>query len=179
VTGRLERRAEEWAASFHNRRHLVRARDWLVVLDPAADEELRLAALLHDAERNFPGGPVYDPGTMAPDEERYLRAHAARSAEIVGGWLAEQGGRGETVDEVRRLILAHEWGGDERQDLVQAADSLSFLEVNAELVHGWVEDARCTRERGREQLRHMRDRIRLERARPVADALYEEAAARV
>ena len=176
----LEARAEEWVAAFHNLRHLVRARDWLVVLQPDADEALRLAALTHDVERNFPGGPVYDPGTMTPGEEGYLREHAARSALIVGGWLLEQGADVALVAEVRRLILEHEWGGDERQDLVQAADSLSFLEVNGdEVVQVWVRSGRCSAERGRAQLLHMRDRIRLASARPAAEALCADAVTRV
>lgn len=176
----LEARAEEWVAAYRNARHLVRARDWLVTLAPHGDEGLRLAALTHDMERHVPGGPEYDPGTMAPDEDAYLRQHAARSALIVGDWLAEQGADDAVVTDVRSLILAHEWGGEPRQDLLQAADSLSFLEVNATAVVGrWVAEGRCDRDRGIAQLTYMRDRIRYEPARETAARLYREALDRV
>ena len=41
------------------------------------------------------------------------------------------------------LIERHETGGDTAADLLQAADSLSFLEVNAGRARSWVEEGRC------------------------------------
>lgn len=174
----LEQAVEAYVAPFHNARHLIRARDWLVVLDPEAGEGGRIAALLHDVERNVPGGPAYMPEHMPPHDEEYLREHAARSADLAAAWLAAHGASPELVAEVRHLILEHEWGGDAGQDLIQAADSLSFLEVNGEdVVRKWLDQERCDRERGIAQLVHMRDRIRLDAARPLADALLERAVA--
>jgi len=173
----LEERARGWIEPYWNADHLVRARDWLLELDPLAPEPLSLAALTHDMERHFPGSPERDLRTSPPDDPTYNRLHCERSARIVGAWLREQGADGEAAGEVERLILAHEFGGSDDENLLQAADSLSFLEVNAALVAGWCTSGRCSRERALEQLRWMFERIRVPRARTLARPLYEEALA--
>jgi hypothetical protein len=173
VSALLER-AHAWVGPYWNARHLERTLDWLLVLEPGASEALQLAALTHDMERHFPGGPVMDPATTPPDDETYRRAHAERSAQIVGDWLRREGGRAPLVHDVERLILAHEIGGEPDEEVLQAADSLSFLEVNAELVARWFTEGRCDRDRARDQLTYMYDRIRVDRARELARPLYEE-----
>lgn len=174
----LERSALEWIEPYWNAEHLRRARDWLLELDSQASEALRLAALTHDIERHFPGGPAQDL-TKAPEENlAYRREHSERSAGFVRGWLAEQGADGTLVEEVVRLIRLHELGGDAEADLLQAADSLSFLEVNIDLPATWEAEGLCSRERGLDQHRWMFERIRLERARELARPLYEKVMAR-
>lgn len=169
--------AERWIEPYWNAQHLGRTRDWLLVLTPEADEALVLAALTHDMERHFPGGPSMDPATMPPDDVAYRTAHSQRSARIVAEWLRGEAAPQPLVDEVARLVLAHETGGSPDEDVLQAADSLSFLEVNGELVARWFTEGRCSRERAKEQLAYMADRIRLERARELAAPLYENATA--
>lgn len=173
----LEERALEWIGPYWNAHHLVRTRDWLLELERDASEALRLAALTHDMERHFPGGPVDDLSIPPEDGMTYRRLHSERSAQIVGDWLAGEGAEEELVADVRRLIVAHEVGGAPDEDLLQAADSLSFLEVNPPVVVGWHTSGRCDRERSRAQLRWMFERIRVPRARDLAQPLYEEALA--
>ena len=170
----LVERAEAWIDPYWNARHLVRTRAWLHELDAEPGEALEIAALTHDMERHFPGGPRMDPATMAPDDADYGREHSERSAAIVGEWLRGQGGDEPLVADVEELILLHETGGSPRADLLQAADSLSFLEVNADLVAAWFLEGRCSRERAKEQLMYMLKRIRVERAAELARPLYEE-----
>ena len=76
--------------------------------------------------------------------------------------------------EVEELVLLHETGGSPDADLLQAADSLSFLEVNADLVATWFREGRCSRERAKEQLTYMFERIRVDRGRELARPLYTE-----
>ena len=171
----LEARALEWVEPYWNAQHLVRTREWLLDLEPAAPEALRLAALTHDMERHFPGGPTPDLEAEPEADLEYRRLHSERSAEIVGRWLAAEGAGGELVADVERLIRAHETGGAADEDLLQAADSLSFLEVNPPVVAGWYTSGRCSRERSKAQLRWMLERIRVPRARELAQPLYEEA----
>ena len=173
----LEVRALEWIEPYWNAEHLVRTRDRLLELDPEAGEALRLAALTHDMERHFPGGPVQDLSVPLAEDVDYRRLHSERSAEIVGRWLAGEGAGEELVRDVERLIVAHEVGGSADEDLLQAADSLSFLEVNAPVVAGWFTSGRCSRERAKEQHHWMYERIRPARARELARPLYEEALA--
>jgi hypothetical protein len=170
----LERSAREWIASYWNAEHLVRTRDWVIELDPGAGLALRLAALTHDIERNFPGSPAPD-----PTDPSYVRLHSDRSASIVRDWLASEGAPEELGTEVARLISAHEVGGWQEADVLQAADSLSFLEVNATRPAAWVRDGRCSPAEARARLREMSDRIAVEPARPPADALLEDAERRL
>ena len=60
-------------------------------------------------------------------------------------------------------------------DALQAADSLSFLEVNSGRPAAWVRDGRCDADEARARLRHMFERIKPERARAVAGPLLERA----
>jgi hypothetical protein len=173
----LEERALVWIEPYWNAEHLVRTRDWLLALDPEAHEALRLAAMTHDMERHFPGGPVEDLSLEPEANTEYRRLHSERSAEIVGRWLSGEGADEELVQDARRLILAHEVGGAPDEDLLQAADSLSFLEVNAGVVAGWFTSGRCSRERAKAQLRWMFERVRLAPARELGGPLYEEALA--
>jgi hypothetical protein len=174
----LEDEALVWIEPYWNADHLRRTRDWLLVLEPDASEALRLAALTHDIERHFPGGPVNDL-SVAPEEDlEYRRLHSERSAGFVRGWLEEQAADPQLVDDVERLVIAHEVGGAADEDLLQAADSLSFLEVNIDLPARWAAEGRCSLERGLDQHRWMLERIRLPRARELAQPLYAEVLAR-
>jgi hypothetical protein len=177
VSTELVLRAEEWIAPFRDAHHLRRARDWLLELEPDASEALVLAALTHDMERHFPGGPQTDPRRYEPGDPEYNTAHQERSATIVSGWLLEQGASPELAEHVAHLIRRHELGGDEEQNLLQAADSLSFLETKIELMIAWLREDMCGPERAHAQPRWMLDRIQIERARELARPLYELAAA--
>jgi len=169
--------AQVWIAPYWNAEHLRRTLDWLLVLDPNASEASRLAALTHDMERSVPGGREFDPGTMAAYDEAYRKEHSERSARIVGEWLVTQDAGDELVARVRRLVELHEIGGTPEADLVQAADSLSFLETNAGLVRGWVDNGRCSLDRARQQHERMLERIQVPRAAELARPLYRRALA--
>jgi hypothetical protein len=173
----LEERALIWIDPYWNASHLVRTRDWALELDPQAGEALRLAALTHDMERHFPGGPVSDLSLQPEEDMEYRRLHSERSAQIVAEWLADQRADEALIVGVKRLILAHETGGAADEDLIQAADSLSFLETNTALIAGWYTSGKCSRERAKAQHQWMFERIGLERARKLARPLYEEAIA--
>jgi Domain of unknown function (DUF4202) len=171
-------RALSWIEPYWNAEHLRRTDHWLRVLDPDAHAALRLAALTHDMERHFPGGPVEDLSNPPEANLGYRREHAERSARIVGEWLRGEGGGEALVREVERLVRLHEVGGDPDADLLQAADSISFLEVNVDLPGRWVAEGRCDLARGLDQHRWMFERIRLERARPLARPFLDRTIAR-
>lgn len=173
----LEAEAERWIAGYFNERHLLRTRDWVAELDPSADEPLLVAALTHDIERREPGGPRLDPRRQAWDDAAYLRAHSDRSARMVEAWLEGVGASPRVRARVSELIRHHETGGFPAADLLQAADSLSFLEVNGERARAWVEAGRCTTEQARAKLDWMLERIALPRAAALAAPLHARAAA--
>jgi hypothetical protein len=172
----LEQRAEAWIAPYWNAQHLVRARDYAVELHPAASECVRLAALTHDIERHFPGGPHFDPRTIPPDDPAYNREHSERSARFVSEWLRSERADDTLVAAVDELVRRHEWGGTPDADVVQAADSLSFFEVNWEIVTvRWIREGRATPAQARSKLDWMLDRIRLAEARDLALPLHGRA----
>jgi hypothetical protein len=175
----LERAAEAWIADYFNARHLRRTRDWALELDASASEALRIAALTHDIERREPGGPRLDPRSQGWDDADYLRAHSERSAQIVDRWLGERAAPDALRANVAELIRRHETGGPGEADVLQAADSLSFLEVNAGRAAAWVEEGRCTPAQARAKLDWMIERIRVPGARELADPLHRRAVARL
>ena len=138
MTDHLLERARGWVVEVHpHALHLLRTEDWLLELDPDASEALRLAAVLHDIERAFPdAGAGWDSSRDAGTRD-YNRWHQDRCARIAGDWLAEQGAPDPLVEEVRALIRVHEEGGWPEADLLQAADSLSFLDTMVPLVQSW------------------------------------------
>jgi hypothetical protein len=157
---------------YYDREHLTRAGDWMLVIEPEAPEHLVLAALTHDLERSVPGGPKLEMATTPWDDRAYNDAHTGRSAELVPPWLAEQGAPPAWVDAVAQPIREHEFGGSPEGDLMQAVDSISFLETNGVLVASWASREMCTRAKALEKLEWMCERVRLERAKPIAEAYY-------
>jgi hypothetical protein len=171
----VERAAAEWIRPYSQAWHLMRARDWLVYLEPDATVEMRLAAMVHDIERMFPGSPALDMANTAWDDPYYLFPHSMRSAESVGVWLQSRGEAGVDEYEVRRLVALHELGGLRGADEVQAGDSLSYLETLADVTRSWVRAGRCSRDKAEDKLRYMADRIRIPAAREPAAQLLEAA----
>jgi hypothetical protein len=149
-----------WIGDYYDREHLTRAGDWMLALEPAAPEYLVVAALLHDLERKIPGGPKLDMTKDRWDSREYNDAHTGRSAVVVPTWLTAHGYDAELALAVAQPIREHEFGGSPDGDLMQAADSISFLETNAGLVAGWANEGKCTPEKGLEKLQWMGERVR-------------------
>ena len=175
-------RAQAWIADVHpHARHLERTLDWLVELEPGASEAARVAAATHDIERAYPDGNAPWDSARDWDSAEYNRWHQDRCAQIVADGLRERGASAELTRAVAGLVRVHEDGGWLEADLVQAADSLSFLETMVPLVIGWVESGRAPRERAEGKLRHSVERISadLPRARAIGDALLAPALSRL
>ncbi|HEY3726256.1 MAG TPA: hypothetical protein VGL51_03710 [Solirubrobacteraceae bacterium] len=171
--------ARAWvqAVDHPHARHLLRTEDWVVEIEPDASERLRIAAVLHDIERAFPDPEATWDSARDWDSAAYNRWHQDRCADIAADWLRRQAAPPELVEGVERLIRVHEEGGWPEADLLQAADSLSFLETLVYLVVGWIESGRATRERGAAKMQNSVDRINpdLERARELAEPMLRDA----
>jgi hypothetical protein len=171
-------RARAWVADVHpHARHLLRTEDWLLTLDDRAGEGLRLSAVLHDIERAFPDPESSWDSARDWASADYNRWHQDRCADIAGDWLRAQHAPPELIAEVDGLIRVHEEGGWPEADLLQAADSLSFLETMVPLVVGWVESGRAPREAAAGKLRQSLTRIQpgLPRARALAEPYLDAA----
>jgi hypothetical protein len=177
--GSLVEQAKTWVIESYpfNRHHLVRALEWLDRIAPGSSDALRIATVTHDMERAFPGPdqPIYT--TLV--DPAYERAHSERSARIVGAWLRNRHAAPSLVTEVERLILAHEFGGWREADLLQAADSLSFLETNIDLFLGFVRSGRFPSSEVRKKFEHSYDRIRLPDVKALAAPMRAAALAQL
>jgi kynurenine formamidase len=176
----LLERATAWMADLHPHfRHMQRTLDWAVEIDPQASEAVRIAAVTHDAERAYPEGD-WDSAVSWNDPE-YNRWHQERCAEIVAAWLRDHDAPAELAAQVERIVLVHEEGGFPEADVVQAADSLSFLETMVHVIAEWVQSGRAPRENAEGKARHSLERISpaLTHAREEAEPLLAAALQRL
>lgn len=171
--------ARQWVIDRYpyNSLHLVRSLEWLDRIAPGSAEPVRLATLTHDMERAFPGPdqPVWN----GDEDLDYYVAHSNRSARIVGEWLREQRADPELIRQVEELIKVHEFGGWPEADLVQAADSLSFLDVNVDLFLGFVKSGRFTAAQVQAKFDHSHNRIRIPWVRDLSLPMLQRATARL
>lgn len=167
--------ARQWVIDRYpyNREHLLRSLEWLDRIAPGQTEAVRLATLTHDMERAFPGPD--QPHSAQMVDAVYERLHSERSARIVGDWLRERQVDASFTADVERLIVAHEVGGWPEADLVQAADSLSILDVNIDLFLGFVRSRRFTLPDVRAKFELSRDRIRIPHLRALAAPMADRA----
>ena len=171
--GDLLEKAQAWMADVHpHARHLERTLAWVDELDPEAAEATRIAAAVHDAERAYPEESPWDSRRDWADPA-YNAYHQARCAQVAAGFLREQDADSALVAHVTALVAVHEVGGWPAADVVQAADSLSFLETMVPLVRRWP------REAAEGKLRHSLERISpdLPRARELGRPLLRDALA--
>jgi len=160
----------------YNRTHLLKSLEWLDRIAPEAREAVRIATLTHAMERAF-GGPDAIPIVM--NDRAYEKAHSDRSARIVGEWLRANGGAPDLVKDVEDLIRVHEWGGWPDANLVQAADSLSFLETNINLMIGLVKSGKYPLAVIASKIDEMYNRIQVVPAKALAQPMWEQARMRL
>ena len=120
--------------------HADNTLEWLLRLEPDADDAIQLASLAHDIDRAMDEIKVkrVDFG----DYDAFKAAHARNGAEILRPILTVCGVEQHIVNEACRLVEVHEVGGDYRSDILKDADSISYFDVNLPLYYrreGWDE----------------------------------------
>ena len=124
-------------------RHADNTLEWLLRLEPDAEQALQLAALAHDIDRADDVRKVKR--ADFDDYDAFKSAHARNGAEILRLILIRCDVEEDIVDEACRLVEVHEVGGDPRSDLLKDADSISYFDVNLPLYYqreGWAETTR-------------------------------------
>lgn len=171
--------ARQWVIDKYpyDSRHLTQSLVWLDRLAPGSREAVRLATLTHDMERAFPGPDEPLPSRL--NDRAYYQAHSERSARIVSAWLREQGADETLARDVKALVLVHEFGGWPEANLVQAADSVSFLETNIDLFLGFARSGRFPVKDVGVKFQWMLDRIQIDKARTIGEPLLEQALRRL
>jgi len=107
--------------------HSINTLEWVMKLNPDADTALQIAALGHDIERGMEDRSIKASNYETFDE--FKQAHALNCAEILVGIMEEYGVEQKIIDDVAHLVANHEVGGDEREELLKDADTLSFFHV--------------------------------------------------
>jgi hypothetical protein len=156
----------------YNSTHLLQSLEWLDRIAPEATDAVRIATLTHDMERAFPGP---DAIPIRLNDRAYEKAHSDRSARIVGAWLRENGADPALAGEVEELIRLHEWGGSPDADFVQAADSLSFLETNIDLMLGFARSGKYSAADVAAKFDQMYNRIQISSAKELARPMWQKA----
>ncbi len=111
-------------------RHSLNTLEWLLKLQPNADEILQLAALAHDIERASSDRLRL---RMFKTYDEYKSAHALRGAEIAKKLVKDIGYSDEEAGRIFEMIKYHEVGnGDPEVDVIRDADSISYFDVGIE-----------------------------------------------
>ncbi|MBW2963519.1 HD domain-containing protein [Candidatus Woesearchaeota archaeon] len=156
-------------------KHFLRTAHWIKELKTNADEALLIAAVAHDIERGFRGDDMfYMKKSKGFTSEEFLRPHQERGAEIISNFLKEQGADEKLIKRVKHLVSKHEEGGDNDQNLLKDADSISFFENN---VNTFLN--KKVKEVGKEKVKskfdYMFDRITSDKAKEICRKWYEKA----
>jgi len=128
--------------------HSENTRKWVMKLKPDASNELQIAALTHDIER---GKRIEKPNFE--NYRDYKNWHSKRSARIITEVMKKHGIDENSIKKVKNLVLNHEVGGNEDQNILRHADSLSFFENNIEYYYSSRGE-----DRTRLKIRYMYDR---------------------
>lgn len=113
--------------------HSKNTLNWLLKLYPNSSLSLQIAALGHDIERAVDSRKVRRDNYDSFD---YFKCqHALNSATIIREIMKDCGAGRGLIDEVYNLVLYHERGGSEKNNLLMEVDSLSFFDVNLPLFY--------------------------------------------
>lgn len=157
-------------------KHFLRTVYWLKELRSDADEALLVSAVAHDIERAFRQQDMIEKkNNLGFTDIEFYRPHEERGAEIIADFLRQNGVDDNFVERVKMLVARHEEGGNDDQNLLKDADSISFFENNVPVfLEKASEDGR-----GRAELKFdwMFNRITSEKAKEVARPWYENAIA--
>ncbi len=156
--------------------HFERTVYWLKELNPDADEALLISAFGHDIERAFSkSGNMNDvinskDGYMNKD---LLERHQNKGGEIIAKFLRTLNAPEDMIERVQHLISKHEVGGDDDQNLLKDADSLSYFETNAD---NFLEKhiPLTGKEKVRDKFQWMFDRITSAKAKSIIEPKYKE-----
>jgi hypothetical protein len=165
------------ANSIKSIKHFERTVYWLTELKPNADEALQIAAFAHDIERAFRDkvmDTIFEKSSQGFRDEEYLERHQTKGAEIVANFLTEQNAPNELAERVKMLISKHEVGGNDDQNLLKDADSISYFENQVN--HFISTKAKeVGKEKVQQKFQWMFNRITSKQAKEIVKPMFEEA----
>lgn len=149
--------------------HHKRTTYWIKKLKPDAEEALLIAGMSHDIERAFHGD--WKAGSSDPDQ---LKKHQELSASDVASFLKQENAPQELIERVENLILHHEEGGTDDQNILCDADCLAYFEEKA------IRNAKKAKqedevEKYKKKLEYIWSRIHTQRAKEIGKMYYQNA----
>jgi hypothetical protein len=168
------------AGDTYDLKHFERTVYWLLQLKSDADEALQVAAYGHDIERAF---RERNYNKISQNEQgfisrEHLSHHQETGAQIIADFLTKQGAPGSFVSKVKNLIEHHEIGGNDKDNLLKDADSLSYFENQIDkFIKNKVAEA--GKSKVKQKFDWMFDRITSEKAKQIAKPMYENAIKRL
>lgn len=145
--------------------HSKRTAYWIKKLKPDADEALLIAGVAHDIERAFYGD--WKKGSFDPNA---LKKHQDLSAAEIEKFLIQENIDKKFIERVKMLVAHHEEGGDEDQNTLKDADTISFFERN---FSNFI--SKTDKEQSKLKFDGMFNRTTSEKAKQIARPLYEKA----
>jgi len=106
---------------------------WLLILDKNADQIQQICALGHDIERGITPWKTKDFNFTEEEKKKFRDEHSKRSANIITAILKKENFNSEDIQRAENIILKHEFGGNEQENLMRDSDSLANFE--------WCDDA--------------------------------------
>jgi hypothetical protein len=171
---------ENWIKEIHyNADHLLQTGYWVKQLDLNASTELVVACITHDVERAFsegrvPQGSDEEGLNIIWDDEIYNLWHGERSAKFTEEFLLQHSMPKDFIEKVKHIVVRHEMGGDAEQNLIQAADSISFLEINSARFIKNI-PKKYSKEQVKEKFDYMYNRIQIPEGKKLAEPFYKKA----
>lgn len=155
--------------------HFERTVYWIRQLKPKADGALLIAGLAHDIERAFREDWMWElPVKRGFRDSVFLRHHQERGAKIIGEFLKKEGADRRLIERVKMLVSRHEEGGNDDQNVLKDADSISMLENNVKnFIKRYV--PAMGKEIAEEKFDWMYNRITSKKAKRIAKPWYEKA----
>jgi len=105
--------------------------EWVLKLDPKADESLQIAALGHDIERAVKSRKILRKDYK--DYDQFKEAHAINSVVILKDIMNECKLDEQMLKDICEMVRYHEVGGNKQTNLLRDADTISFFEINLPL----------------------------------------------
>ena len=154
--------------------HFERTVYWVQKLNPSADKALLIAAFAHDIERAYRSREIMkNLREVKFTDKKRMREHQEKGAQIIGRFLEQENAPRELIKRVKDLISKHEEGGDEGQNILKDADSISFLENNIKIFLQMAE--KIGKKKIRQKFDWMYNRITSEQAKQIANKWYKKA----
>ena len=158
--------------------HHLRTAALVQILYPDAGIPLLIAAVVQDIEKAFRmPDALKEKEWSGLTDSKFLRMHEERGAEIIWNFLHELWAEKSFIQEVKKIVSRHEEGWDINEDILQAADSVSFFEdeelwniekmLRKEKTPSGIDDVKS-------KIQRMYDRITIPQAKEMARPWYEK-----